>query len=251
MIISPITRSNLRRLKLFCLLGGLGGLLGGCGFTIETPNNPILINRLPVAEMDFAIESGRNEYTYELQGTANFPNQTELNLLAMRQLAPIDIDEESKLTYSILDYQVVTVQNGRWQGELALKQPAVDGSRKETWQLDQSDLEMDVEPLDTIVVMATYTPLDQLTTLERILAQQGLKVAPELLQTTIDGRRYLEIKKVLDIPVESRISDRPKLYNDGWGTRHILIEEPPLPYQVDFPKERQTNRAAEPEEFLY
>ncbi|MBX2863582.1 MAG: hypothetical protein KTR27_08500, partial [Leptolyngbyaceae cyanobacterium MAG.088] len=156
-----------------------------------------------------------------------------------------------KPTFSVLDYQVVTVQNGRWQGELTLKQPAADGSRKETWQLDQTELEMDVEPLDEIIVMATYTPLDQLTTLERILAQQGLKVSPELLQTTPDGRRYLEMQKVLDVPVSNEIAVRPELYNDGWGTRHILIEEPPMPYQVDFPKERQTNRPAEPKEFLY
>lgn len=246
-----MTHSCFRSLKLFFLLGSLGGVLGGCGFAIETPNNPILINRLPVADMDFTVESGRNSYTYELQGTANFPNQTELNVLAMRKLAPTAEEVEPKPTFSVLDYQVVTVQNGRWQGELTLKQPAADGSRKETWQLDQTELEMDVEPLDEIIVMATYTPLDQLTTLERILAQQGLKVSPELLQTTPDGRRYLEMQKVLDVPVSNEIAVRPELYNDGWGTRHILIEEPPMPYQVDFPKERQTNRPAEPKEFLY
>ncbi|MBX2862748.1 MAG: hypothetical protein KTR27_04270, partial [Leptolyngbyaceae cyanobacterium MAG.088] len=83
-----MTHSCFRSLKLFFLLGSLGGVLGGCGFAIETPNNPILINRLPVADMNFTVESGRNSYTYELQGTANFPNQTELNVLAMRQLAP-------------------------------------------------------------------------------------------------------------------------------------------------------------------
>ena len=53
------------------------------------------------------------------------------------------------------------------------------------------------------------------------------------------------------MPVGNQASERPKLYNDGWGTRHILIEEPPMPYQVDFPEERQTNRPAEPKEFLY
>ncbi len=232
-------------------MSSLGGLLGSCNFAIETPNNPILINRLPVAEMDFTVEPGRNSYTYELQGTANFPNQTELNVLAIRQLAPTEQTVEPKPTFSVLDYQVVIVQNGRWQGELSLKQLADDGSRKETWQLDQEELRMDVEPMDEITIMATYTPLDQLTTLERILAQQGLKVSPKLLQSTTDGRRYLEMKKVLDIPVNNEISARPELYNDGWGTRHILIEEPPMPYQVDFPKERQTNRPAEPKEFLY
>lgn len=235
----------------FLLISSLGALIGSCGFAIETSNNPVLINRLPVAEMDFTIEPGRNSYTYELQGTANFPNQTELNVLAMRQLLPTDETVEPKPTYSVLDYQVVRVQNGRWQGELTLKQLAEDGSRKETWQLDQSELAMDIEPRDQIVVMATYTPLDQLTTLERILAQQGLKVSPELLQTTLEGRRYLEMRKVFDIPVENLVSERPRLYNDGWGTRHLLIEEPPMPYQVEFPKERQTNRPAEPSEFLY
>lgn len=201
--------------------------------------------------MDFVIEPGRNRYTYELQGTANFPNQTELNVLAMRQLALTDEDVEAKPTYSILDYQVVQVQNGRWQGELTFKQLAADGTRKETWQLDQADLDMAVEPLDTVVIMATYTPLDQLTTLERILAQQGLKVSPDLLETTIEGRRYLEMKKVFELPVDNQISARPKPYNGGWGTRHILIDEPPMPYQVDFPEERQTNRPADPKEFLY
>ncbi|MEO0394733.1 MAG: hypothetical protein AAF243_01955 [Cyanobacteria bacterium P01_A01_bin.137] len=245
-----MTPSRSRRLNLW-LIGGLGSLLGSCGFSIETPNNPVLINRLPVAEMDFTIEPGSNSHTYELQGTANFPNQTELNVLAMRQLAPTDENVELKPTYSVLDYQVVRVENGRWQGELTFKQMAADGTRKETWQLDQSDLNMQVEPLDTVVVMATYTPLDQLTTLERILAQQGLKVSSDLLQTTLEGRRYLEMKKVLEMPVDNQVSERDKPYNGGWGTRHILIEEPPMPYQVDFPEERQTNRPAEPQEFLY
>ncbi|NEP61324.1 MAG: hypothetical protein F6K31_30940 [Symploca sp. SIO2G7] len=239
-----------RNLNLW-LLGGLSSLLGGCGFAIETPNNPALINRLPVAEMDFAVEPIRNGYIYEIQGTANFPDQTELNVLAMRQLSPSDEKVEPKPTYSVLDYQVVRVQNGRWQGELTLRQLAVDGSRQETWQLDQTELAMDVEPHDNIVIMATYTPLDQLTTLERILAQQGLKVAPELLQTTLDGRRYLEMKKVLNVPADNQISQRPQLYNDGWGPRYLLIEEPPMPYQVEFPKERQTNRPADSSEFLY
>ncbi|MEM6254525.1 MAG: hypothetical protein AAF821_16535 [Cyanobacteria bacterium P01_D01_bin.156] len=243
-------QNRLRAINIL-FISSLTGLLGSCGLTIQTPNNPVLINRLPVAEMDFSVESGNRSYTYNIQGTANFPNQTELNLLALRQLTPRDETTEPKPTYSILDYQVVRVQNGRWQGDLTLRQLADDGSRKEAWQLDQSELEMDVVPTDDVIVTVTYTPLDQLTTLERILAQQGLRVSPDLLQTTLEGRRYLEITKVLDIPADNQVSNRPKLYNDGWGTRHLLIEEPPLPYQVDFPKERQTNRPAEPKEFLY
>ena len=201
--------------------------------------------------MDFTVDRLGSSYSYKIQGTANFPDQTELNILALRQLAPTDQTLEPKLTYSVLDYQVVQVQDEQWQGELTLRQLAADGSRKETWQLDQADLAMDVKPLDTVVVIATYTPLDQLTTLERILAQQGLKVSPDLLQTTLDGRRYLEIKQVLDIPAASEVSERPEPYNGGWGTRHILIQEPPMPYQVEFPEERQTNRPADPQEFLY
>ncbi|MEM1250926.1 MAG: hypothetical protein AAGI69_00740 [Cyanobacteria bacterium P01_H01_bin.21] len=250
---SPIKQSRLRSFKI-CLLGGLGSLLGSCGFAIQTSNNPVLINRLPVAEMDFSVEPGSDNYTYVLEGTANFPNQTELNVLAMRQLVPTDGNSEEMEvipTYSVLDYQVVRVQDGRWQGELTLKQLAADGTRKEAWQLDQSELELEVEPLDTVVVMATYTPSDQLTTLERILAQQGLKMSSELLQTTIDGRRYLEMQKSMTMPVDTRVGERIQPYNDGWGTRHILIEEPPMPYQVEFPEERQTNRPPEPQEFLY
>ncbi len=231
---------------------GLGCLLWltGCKqITVETPPNPVLISRLPRAQISFDVQKGEQRHSYTLTGTANFPNQTELNLLAVRQLRPVE--ENAQSTFSILDYRVVTVEDGRWQGELLLKQPDANGSPKETWQLDQTTLDLSVEPLDTVSILVTYTPTDQLTTLERVLAQQGLKIAPELLQTTSEGRRYLEIRQVLSLPVDAQIGERPQPYNGGWGTRHLLIEEPPMPYQVAFPKERQTNRPAEPEEFLY
>lgn len=214
---------------------------------------PLLPGELPETQVDFQLEPGDQPGQYRLTGEANFPNSTELNLLAVRLLEHQQTDAAPKLTYSVLDYQVVTVEEGTWQGDLALWQQATDGSWKETWQLDQSALSLQVEPVEDVVFLATFTPIDQLTTLEGILVQQGLQLSSALLRTTAEGQRYLHMEKTLPLPLPSDMesSERPAPHNGGWGTRYLLIEEPPMPYQVEFPDERQSDRPATVDEFLY
>lgn len=217
------------------------------------PSIPILPGRLPTVEVDFELQEAAAPGRYQLTGKANFPNNTELNLLALRILQPTDKQSENRLTYSILDYQVVEIVDGEWTGELDLWQLSDSGTWHETWQLDQSELELAVEPSDDVIFLATFTPLDQLTTLEGILAQQGLQLETTLLRTTPEGRRYLQMGQVISLepPTDALTASRPKPHNGGWGRRYLLIEEPPMPYQVEFPDERQTNRPVLPEEFLY
>jgi hypothetical protein len=163
--------------------------------------------------------------------------------------------EAPKLTYSILAYQVVSVEDQQWQSQLNLWQTATDGRQLETWQLDQSELNLNVKPLDAVIFIATFTPFDQLTTLEGILYQQGLQLSSALIRTTSEGQRYLQASQVLEIPLSAdagqTLAKRPQPHNGGWGTRYLLIEEPPLPYQLEFPEERQTDAPGTAEEFLY
>ncbi|MEO1590370.1 MAG: hypothetical protein AAFU71_03645, partial [Cyanobacteria bacterium J06632_22] len=177
----------------------------------------------------------------------------EINLMAVRLLEQHQTSGIPKLTYSVLDYQVVEVEEGSWRGNLQLWQQSSIGRWQETWQMDQKELSLQVSPLEEVIFLATFTPIDQLTTLEGILAQQGLQLSSELLRTTAEGQRYLHLEKTLPLPLppDDLISERPEPHNGGWGTRYLLIEEPPMPYQVQFPDERQSDRPATVDEFLY
>lgn len=236
--------------------GCWGGLLGSILLALSGCTSegviPLLPGPLPETQVDFRVTPGDDPGQYQLLGEANFPNRTELNLMAVRLLEQSDAAGVPKLIYSVLDYQVVEIQDGQWQGELALWQQATDGRWQETWQLDQTDLSLRVNPLDDIVFLATFTPVDQLTTLEGILVQQGLQLSTELLRTTAEGQRYLHMEKTFSLPLPPETTgERPEPHNGGWGTRYLLIEEPPMPYQVKFPDERQSDRPATVDEFLY
>lgn len=238
-----------RTIRFSVMMSGLLALTGCASSGVI----PLLPSPLPETQVDFQIDPGEAPGQYQLFGQANFPNQTEINLMAVRLLEHRSVEGVPKLTYSVLDYQVVEVQEEQWQGDLRLWQQSVEGRWQETWQMDQTDLSLQVQPLDDVVFLATFTPIDQLTTLEGILAQQGLQLSNELLRTTAEGQRYLHLEKTLSLPLplDATISQRPEPHNGGWGTRYLLIEEPPMPYQVEFPDERQSNRPATVDEFLY
>ena len=224
--------------------------LSGCASPGQLP---LLPGALPETEVDFQIEPGELPGQYQLLGKANFPNRTEINLMAVRLLEHRQTGIPKKLTYSVLDYQVVEVEAGQWQGDLSLWQQSTEGEWQETWQLDQTELSLAVIPLEDVIFLATFTPIDQLTTLEGILAQQGLQLSSQLLRTTAEGQRYLHLEKTvaLSLPSEDQLRERPRPHNGGWDTRYLLIEEPPMPYQVEFPDERQSDRPATVDEFLY
>ena len=246
----PRFTSRPRRRMISYGLGFLcGGLLSSCA---SVDMIPLLPGPLPETKVDFRLSPGEEPGQYQLLGEANFPNRTEINLMAVRLLEQVQADGVPKLTYSVLDYQVAEVEEGKWQGDLQLWQQATDGRWRETWQLDQAALSLQVEPLDDVVFLATFTPIDQLTTLEGILAQQGLQLSNQLLRTTAEGQRYLHMEKTVALPLpEDDFGERPQPHNGGWDTRYLLIEEPPMPYQVDFPDERQSDRPATTDEFLY
>jgi hypothetical protein len=235
----------------------------------------LVSNRLPQVDVTLQATPTSTPGLYQLSGQANFPDQTEINILAIRPLAALpkalepsepstsasaDTPEPPKLTYSVLAYQVVSIENEQWQSQLNLWQTATDGRMLETWQLDQSELNLNVQPLDSVIFIATFTPFDQLTTLEGILYQQGLRLSSALIRTTAEGQRYLQASQVVEIPLPKEssqslasqaLAERPQPHNGGWGTRYLLIEEPPLPYQLDFPEERQTDAPGTAEELLY
>ncbi|HEY9643918.1 MAG TPA: hypothetical protein V6C57_25735, partial [Coleofasciculaceae cyanobacterium] len=89
---------------------------------------------------------------------------------------------------------------------------------------------------------------------EQQLAEQGLRLANGTVRSTSEGQRYAQVNQTLAIalPTGETTPPRPQLdeVNYGWGYRYLIPNEPPNPYDLEFPGDRQTNAPPRPEEFL-
>ena len=198
-----------------------------------------------------------NEGEYEVVGDTNLPDDSRIAVAAIRYLRPDNqssLNISSEATYSILDYQDVKVNQGKWQITLNLWKVAPDGQFKEDWQLDQSELGLELEPEPEVTFLATLAPTTQYSEVERQLNKQGIKVASSVIRTTVDGERYVQASQVLSIDLPTGKTtptpQRPEDLNGGWGPRYLLIPEPPIIYKLEKPKKRRTDEPLSPEEFL-
>ncbi|UBF24716.1 hypothetical protein K9N68_24045 [Kovacikia minuta CCNUW1] len=214
-----------------------------------------------MADADFEIRITENSKgTYAIAGNTDLPDKSKVAIAAVRYLYAADQASKNlkpNPTYSILDYQLVEVKQGTWQATLNLWQTAPNGRLQEAWQFDQSRLKTNFEPTKEVVFLATVAPagqVDQLKTLEEQLAKQNLKLNHRLIQTTADGQQYVQASQTQAIapPIDNKmpLSSRPEEINGGWGNRFLMPPESQPPYKLEFPKNRQTNAPASPQEFL-
>lgn len=195
---------------------------------------------------------------YAVSGTAELPPNTELNVLAVRQLrleqSPLTT-LEPKSTYSILTYETVTVTSDRWQTNLTLWQVAPDGAYREAWQLQASELDLNVIPEEEVFFLATLGPVDDLAVIERELALANQRLARRNIQITADGGRFLQTGQILtiDLPTDKTapIATREEDLNGGWGNRYLELPDLPNDRQLQFPNQRQTDAPVMQGEFLY
>ena len=197
---------------------------------------------------------------YGISGETSLPQGTQLTVVAVRYLtidASVDADAAQfnpTPTYSILAYQPVKVAKGKWQTQLNLWQVAADGRYQESWQLEQARLGLALKPSENIVFLATLTPVDNLSALERQLAGLGQRLASGAVRSTPEGQRYAQVNQslALALPTGSTTPPGPQAneVNYGWGDRYLIPQEPQNPYDLEFPRERQTNAPPLPGEFL-
>ncbi|MBD2091544.1 hypothetical protein H6F67_17005 [Microcoleus sp. FACHB-1515] len=210
------------------------------------------------AEARFTIRvSGSTPGIYAVDGTANLPDGTKINVIALRYLKPGNA-ASAKLnpnpTYSILAYQSVEVKQGEWQSDLNLWRIARDGRLQENWQQEQERLGITFAPDEQVLFLATLDPIENLSQLEQDLKAQNLQLAKGAIRTGRDGLRFAQVDYLMAIvPPTGRTAPPPidpNTENGGWGRRYLIPQEPQNPTPIENPTERQTNAPSRPEEFL-
>lgn len=220
-----------------------------------------LPNLLPgfSAEANFQLRvapSGRLG-VYTVTGSTNLPDQSQITVAAVRYLRPANPLAQNvspNPTFSILAYQDVEVNKGKWQAALNLWKVAPNGQFKEAWQLDQSKLGLTFTPEPEVTFLATVDPITSLSKLESLLEKQGIKLVSSVVRNTSDGEQYIQATQVLPVALPTGRTtpplQRPEDINGGWGPRFLLIPEPPNTNKFEQPDKRRTTAPLSPAELL-
>ncbi|NEP59862.1 MAG: hypothetical protein F6K31_23130 [Symploca sp. SIO2G7] len=226
---------------------------------------PLSVQQLPSilpgiqaqAGFEMRVKPLGNKGEYEIEGNTNLPEDSRIAVAAVRYLRQNNQSSpniSSEATYSILDYQDVKVNEGKWQITLNLWKVAPDGQFQEEWQLDESELGLELEPESEVTFLATLAPTTQFSEIERQLQKQGIKIASKLIRNMSGGERYVQASQIMsvDLPTGKTTPppQTPEDFNGGWGPRYLLIPEPPIIYKLEKPQERRTSEPLSPEEFL-
>lgn len=230
----------------------------GCSQVSSLQQLPSILPNLS-ADAKFQVQvtpSGRSG-VYTVAGTTNLPDESRITVAAIRYLQPENQSVQKlspKQTFSILAYQDVKVNKGKWQAALNLWKVSPKGEFQETWQLDQPQLGISQEAQPQVTFLATVSPRDSLSELEQQLQKQGVKLVSNLVRNTLDGERYIQASQVLPIPLPTGQTTPPQPspedINGGWGNRFLLIPEPPNINNYKKPEQRRTNAPLAPDELL-
>ncbi|HEY9881889.1 MAG TPA: hypothetical protein V6D29_25785 [Leptolyngbyaceae cyanobacterium] len=208
----------------------------------------------PEADLKLQVEPA-GPGIFAIAGQTNLPDNTQMRVMAIRQLQPTQPVAAAQPTYTILAYESVRVEQGQWQTKLNLWETAPDGSYRESWQLEAARLNLAVTPQSEVQFVATLAPQGVLASLEEQLRSGGLRLPQSLLRTTLEGEQFLQVEQSVAVNLPQGKTtppiQRPEDLNDGWGERYLLVEEPPLPYTLKPEDERKTDAPANIEEYLF
>ena len=200
--------------------------------------------------------SGRSG-VYTVTGSTNLPNKSRITVAAVRYLRPnqpVSPQLTPNHSYSILAYQDVKVNEGKWQTILNLWKTSPDGQFKEAWQIEQSKLGLKLAPEPEVIFLATVDPITSLSKLEQQLGKQGIKLVSSIVRNSTEGEQYVQAIQALPVGLPTGKttppSQRPEDINGGWGPRFLLIPEPPNTNKFEQPGKRRTNAPLLPDELL-
>ncbi len=186
---------------------------------------------------------------YSLSGSTNLPDQSQITVAAVRYLRVTDqqLLPDSDASYSILSRRTVEASQGKWQTTLNLWQVAPDGRSQETWQLEQSPIEL-LYPDAKVTFLATFDPSDQF-----YKSQQQLQLKGHLVRFTADGQEYVQASQTLPVAIPAGGTPnglQAQDLNDDWGNRSLT--QPRLLGNSIMPpaKASQTDAPLSPSQFL-
>ncbi len=207
--------------------------------------------------LKLSVQSAGRPGVYKVIGTTNLPEHSQITAMALRYLRPTDeqfLASDPNTTYSILDRQITEVAKGKWQAILNLWQVAADGRLQEAWQLNQSQTELALNPSPVVSFVATFDPVNQLSTSQQQLNPKELHGS--LVRFTSEGQPYVQARQTIPLTLPVGRTTPPRLLAEdiygGWGNRDEIPPEPtvsskmrPQPLQT-----KQTNAPLSPAEIL-
>ncbi len=243
MTIPQLTRSSL--LLVLILLACIG-----CRSAL-TPGSPPLSEATTLTLEATSLGNGE----FDLAGNTNLPDNTQLTAVALRYLEPeTAVIHNADPLYSVLDYQPITVANGRWSARLTIWQVAADGRYQEPWQAQAKTLNLAAQPRDTVQFAIALAPNHVGAALGDVLALSGRRRVAGVLRVTAAGEPFLWADQSLPVGLPQGQTAPPAdllaRTNGGWGDRYLLVPEPPLPYILTPNDERQTTAPITPAELL-
>ena len=250
---------NKYRLRGGVTLAFLLVLTTGCNeVSIKARQLPALLPDFSTkANFQMSVTPNERAGIYTIAGTTNLPDKSRIAIAAVRYLQVSKPQSENLLphqTYSILAYQDIEVNKGKWQATLNLWKVAPNGQFKEAWQLEQPKLGLNLEPEPGVLFLATVEPTDSLSELEQQLQKQGIKLVSNIVRNTVEGEQYVQASQVLTVALPTGQTTapppRPDDLNGGWGPRYLLIDEPPNRNKFEQPDKRRTNAPMAPREYL-
>lgn len=244
--------------KIVLIFASLLMVSTGCSQVSSIQQLPSLLPNLSDdAKFKIQVTPSERPGVYTAVGNTNLPDESRITVAAIRYLQPNKQRVQNlspRQTFSILAYQDVKVNKGKWQANLNLWKVSPKGEFQEVWQMDQSQLGISQEAQPDVTFLATVSPRDSLSELEQQLQKQGIKLVSRLVRNTVDGERYIQTSQVLPISLPTGQTTPPQPapedINGGWGNRFLLIPEPPNINNYKKPEQRRTNAPLSPDELL-
>ena len=193
----------------------------------------------PEVELNLTVQPVNRPGLYNVTGTTNLPDQSQIAVAAIRYLRTNDdsfVGTESDTNYSILDRKIVEVEQGKWQTNLNLWQVSLDGRFREAWQLNQPIIGESLNPNKQVTFIATFDPSARLPTnsseqisiseeqIQQI--QQVQELRGDLVRFNEEGNPYVQASQSLTISLPTGRKSPPVLraedINGGWGNRYEL-----------------------------
>jgi hypothetical protein len=172
--------------------GLIGSLLVGCNQV--QPLNP---------EFTMEIKPTGAGGTYNIMGQTNLTKPpTTVTIQAIRKLRPLA--NATRLTnrepmYAVVAEDRVETQDGKWQATLKLIQSDSTGTPLESWQINQNQVPLEVEPEGQVSFIAVTAPLDRSIRFVELNGSGAGSITNPVLQSATDGSNYLKAEQSITI----------------------------------------------------
>lgn len=209
---------------LLCIAIALTAGLAACG---ESPLSG------DVNKILMTVESGDRPGVYELSGTTDLPEDTELLVQAVRVLTPTGQslpEDSSEEHYAILDRDRILVSEGRWAVELQLWENS-NGTSAEYWQMQLPQSDRSFTPDNEVQFTVSMSPTGDERALEAQWQKSKQTPSDGVVSFTPDGEWFLQAEESIAItPPSVTVPDQPNSFD---AARNLALTESGIPLADD------------------